>query len=82
MELSRSDEGKTVVAADGSRIGTVEEVRGEEVWVDPDADVLHDLKEATGWEATDRDDAVQLQPESIADVTDEEVRLADELPGE
>lgn len=80
--LTRQDEGKVVIAGNGDRIGTVEEVRGEEVWVDPDADIVHDINEHTGWDATDRNDTVEIQPEAIAEVTDEEVRLVEEMPDE
>ena len=80
--LTQRDEGKAVIAGNGERIGTVAEVRGEEVWVDPGAEVVHDLKEHTGWDATERDDEVSLQPEVIAEVTDEEVQLVDEVSEE
>lgn len=77
--LSKGDEGKVVTAGNGDRIGTVSEVRGEEVWVDPDAEVVHDIKAHTDWDVTDRDDDVPIQSEAIAEVTDEEVRLIDEV---
>lgn len=80
--LTTQDEGKVVIAGNGDRIGTVAEVRGEEVWVDPDDDVMHNLKERTGWDVTDRNDEVSIQPEAIAEVTDEEVRLIDEVSEE
>ena len=77
QSLTRHDEGKVVIAGNGERIGTVAEVRGEEVWVDPDPETLHDIKEHVNWDATERDDEVEIQPEAIAEVTDEEIRLHD-----
>lgn len=77
--LTSDDEGKAVIAGNGDRIGTVADVRGEEVWVDPDAEVLHDLREHANWDVTDRNDEVEIQPEAIAEVTDEEVRLFEEV---
>ena len=77
--LTQRDEGKVVIAGNGERIGTVAAVRGEEVWVDPDAEVLHDLKEHTDWDATEQDDEVEIQPEAIEEVTGEEVRLIEEV---
>lgn len=82
QSLTQRDEGKVVIAGNGERIGTIAEVRGEEVWVDPDAEVLHDLVEHAGWDATERDDEVEIQPGAIAEVTDREVRLIDEVSEE
>ena len=80
--LTQRDEGKVVIAGNGERIGTIVKVRGEEVWVDPDANVLLDLTEHTDWDATERNDEVEIQPEVIAEVTDKEVRLIEEVSEE
>lgn len=77
-QVTEDEEGKTVVAADGERIGRVEQVRNGTARVDVDAEVAHSIKSAMAWDDQDQD-TFKLQDSAIERITDDELRLADEL---
>lgn len=68
------DEGKTVVSADGDKIGTVAEVRGDTVHVDPESGMTDTIKNKLGWGEAD-EDTYPLTEDRVDTVTDDEIRL-------
>lgn len=77
VDLTEEDEGKRVVADDGTEIGVVTEVRGGTAYVDPDPSLLESVSAALGW--GDRDEGARpLGEEQVGAVTDDEVRLRPE----
>lgn len=77
-EISPDDEGKDVVNAEGDPVGMVVEVSGETAYVDPDPGIAESIMAPLGW--TDRsEDTYPLRSRSIAEITDEEIRLRSDL---
>ncbi|MFW5905576.1 MAG: PRC-barrel domain-containing protein [archaeon] len=76
--FSESDEGKTVIDADGEKIGTVSEVRGSTAHVDPDTGISDSIMSMLGWTGSDEDE-YRIHSESIARITDDEVHLRRDL---
>lgn len=74
MSYTDKDVGKHVVNADGDRIGTVTEVRHGTAYVDPDPDMVDQIKAKLGWEDAD-EDTYPLQKNEVSEVTDDEIRL-------
>lgn len=71
-----SDEGKTVVNADGDEIGTIEEVRGNNAYVKPKSGLAQKIRDRLGW--SDDDDApFELRQSKVDTITNDEVRLVD-----
>jgi hypothetical protein len=75
--IDDSDEGKEVVNADGQKIGIISEVKGDRAHVDPDPGVTDKIRAKLGW--GDADDTYTLPSDSIANITDDEVRLERDL---
>lgn len=73
-EITDDDEGKTVVDADGERIGVVTGVRGGTVYVDPAPGVGEQLLAKFGLEDVDEED-YPLEATRIDDVTDDRIHL-------
>lgn len=76
IDLTSDDEGKTVVAEDGTEIGTVAEVRGDSIEISSDTGITEELKARLDWD-TDENTG-QIRAEQVAEVTDDEVRLGSE----
>lgn len=70
--------GKDVVNAQGDAVGIVSAVRHGTAYVDPDPTLTDRAKAKLGWEDTDGED-YPLQEAAIATVTDDEIRLRDDL---
>jgi hypothetical protein len=70
--------GKTVVNADGEEVGIVTRVKHGTAHVDSDPGLTDKIKTKLGWEAPDEDD-YPLQERAVATVTDEEIRLREDL---
>lgn len=76
-EPTEDDRGKSVVLGT-SPIGTVTEVRGRTVYVDPDfARVSESLRRRLGWREGDR--PYTIEAEAVAAVAGGAVRLRDDL---
>ena len=73
--LTDADEGKTVVDSNGNSIGKVVEVRGNTAHVDPDPGIADSIMSKLGWGDQD-EDTYALQSDSVAEVTDDEIRLS------
>ena len=76
--INDSDEGKTVVNANGEEIGIVSEVSGGTAHVDPDPGLTDKLMAKLGWDEADRG-TYPLSASSIEEITDNEVRLSRDL---
>ncbi len=76
IDLTEDDEGKTVVAEDGTEIGTVAEVRGDTIQFTSDTGITEELKARLDWD-TDENTG-QIRAEQVAEVTDDEIRLGSE----
>jgi len=72
--LSQGDEGKTVVDQDGNTVGRVVSVDDGRAHVDPDPNVTDTIKSKLGW-GDESQDTYALGADSIATVTDDEIRL-------
>lgn len=75
VEFTDDDQGKSVVTADGEKIGMVSSVEGNRAYVDADPGITDQIKSALGWEDADQDDYA-LSESQIDTVTDDEIRLS------
>lgn len=71
--ITEADEGKSVVHED-TTVGIVATVEHGTAYVDPDPGITDRVKARLGW-ADIEEDTYPLQEQTIADVTDDEVRL-------
>lgn len=78
VELTEADEGKTVVRGDES-VGRVVEIDHGTAYVDPDPGIAETIKSKLGWGERESEDTYPLQEASIEAVTDDQVRLKDDL---
>lgn len=72
--LTKADEGKAVVTADGHPVGTVHRVGDRRAHVLPDDDAGAPVRERLGWTAPDGQ-VWELPVDAVAETTDDEVRL-------
>lgn len=74
-QFTDEDVGKQVVIREGGdQVGTVQAVRDEVAYVDPDPDVFDEIQADLNW--SDRDEDTYLLEESdVAEVTGDEIRL-------
>lgn len=76
--VTDDDKGKRVVNSQGDEVGVVSGVDGEDVHVTPDAELPDATRSKLGWSETDQSEQV-LPGEQIEVVTDEEVRMKDDV---
>ncbi|WP_114579496.1 hypothetical protein [Saliphagus sp. LR7] len=74
--IDESAEGKTVVAADGSEVGTVVDADNVTAYVEPDPDLTDEIAAELGWGDAD-DETYKLDNDTVETVTDDEIRLED-----
>lgn len=72
--VTDEDEGKQVVY-DDETVGRVVEVRSGTAYVDPDPGMTDTIKSKLGWGESD-EESFALDESSIAEITDDQVRLA------
>lgn len=72
--FTEEDEGKPVIAG-GQQIGTLVAVEAGQAYVDPDPSIAESLMAKLGWEEADAD-TYPIDEDSVAAVTDDEIRLA------
>lgn len=77
-EFTQDDEGKTVVTAEGTRVGTVHKAGGIRVHVTPDTELGERVRDRLGWTAAENQ-VYELTTEAVEAVTDGEVRLVASL---
>lgn len=80
MATAISDDavGNDVVDSQGNAVGIVSAVRHGTAHVDPDPGITDEIKAKLGGEGVDEED-YPLQEAAVATVTDDEVRLRDDL---
>lgn len=76
--VTEDDEGKRVVNTSGDKMGRISNVEGGKAFVDPDPGVTDTIRSKLGWGKEDQDD-YQLHADRIDTITDNEVRLKDNL---
>lgn len=73
--LTEDDEGKPVVNSMGDEVGIVSEVQHGTAHVNPDPSITDKIMSKLGWDESNEDDSYRLEPDRIATVTDDEIRL-------
>ena len=78
--LSSDDEGKFLVDADGEQLGIVTEVDADEdaAYVEPDPGIAEAWIQGFGYGDADEDD-IRVPFDAVSTVTDEEVRVAEDV---
>lgn len=74
IEFTKEDVGKSVVDANGQRMGQIVDTRGGAAYVDPDPDAVDAIKSKLGWNETD-DETYEINGKDVEEATDQEVRL-------
>jgi hypothetical protein len=69
-----SDEGKPVRNADGEKVGQVMAVEHGRAYVEPEPGLTDSIRAKLGWGET-TEDTYELTSNSIATITEEEIRL-------
>lgn len=76
--LTTEDEGKVLVDSEGEEFGVVTAVKDGTAYVDPDPSITDAVIQALGWGGSDDDD-IEVPPEAVDTVTDEEIRVSRSL---
>ncbi|ERH09514.1 MAG: hypothetical protein J07HX64_01271 [halophilic archaeon J07HX64] len=78
--LSTADEGKVLMDVEGEEIGVVTEVDADEqvAYVEPDPGIGEAVLQGFGFGEADEDD-IEVPAESVATVTDTEIRVSTDL---
>lgn len=78
--LSTADEGKVLMDVEGEEIGVVTEVDADEqvAYVEPDPGIGEAVLQGFGFGEADEDD-IEVSAESVATVTDTEIRVSTDL---
>lgn len=74
VEPRDEDEGKTVVDTEGTELGVVTDVQGEQIYVEAHPGLTDKVMARFGWSDADEDDYV-LGPDEITLITDDEVEV-------
>lgn len=72
--IDESAEGKTVVTADGSEVGTVVDADNATAYVEPDPDLTDEIAAELGWGDAD-EETYEIDNDTVESVTDDEIRL-------
>ena len=73
-EFRNSDEGKTVVTADGDEVGTIQKIEGEMAHVKPKGSLSRSIRRRLGW-AEDDQDVYEVDHASVQQISGDEVHL-------
>lgn len=73
--LTKSDEGKKVVNANGNAIGSIIEVKDGVGYVDPDPELSDSIKANLGWGDKQLENTFRLDSSNIDTISGDEVRL-------
>jgi len=68
-----SDEGKTVLNADGDEIGTIDSVSNNRAYVMPKQGLSDRIRQRLGWE--EDEETYELKHSRVADIAGDEVHL-------
>lgn len=75
VTVSEHDEGKTVVDANDNEVGIVTDVRGGDVYIDPNPDIVDKVAAKLGWSSAD-EESYTVNQADVAEVRHDEVKLA------
>jgi len=76
--ITDDEAGKVVVDRHGEKIGIVDTVKDDTLYVNPDPDITDKIRTRLGWEDAD-EDAYTIDERRVVTVTDNEVRLRGDL---
>lgn len=71
--VTKQDEGKRVVGADGTEVGIIADVDDQTARVDPDSGITDQIMAKLGWD--DEEDLYSIDEDRVEKITDSEVRL-------
>jgi sporulation protein YlmC with PRC-barrel domain len=74
-QFKTSDEGKTVVTADGDEVGTIEKIEGDMAHVRPKGSLSRSIRRRLGW--AEDEDAYEIEHSRVQQISGDEVHLKD-----
>jgi sporulation protein YlmC with PRC-barrel domain len=74
-QFKTSDEGKTVVTADGDEVGTIEKIEGDMAHVRPKGSLSRSIRRRLGW--AEDEDAYEIEHSRVQKISGDEVHLKD-----
>lgn len=74
-DFTDEEAGKRVVAQDGAEVGTVEEVRDGELYVEVGPDANGETLDQLGWEGVVEQEVHQLRQRFVSNVSERTIRL-------
>ena len=74
-EFRTSDEGKTVVTADGDEVGTIEKIEGDMAHVKPKGSLSRSIRRRLGW--AEDEDMYEVEHAKVQQISGNEVHLKD-----
>jgi len=77
-DFMAEDRGKNVLTADGEMVGTVEDIKGSNAHVKPEASLDQSIRSKLGW-TTDGEDVYELRHAAVSEITDDEIHLKQTL---
>ncbi|NLV10284.1 hypothetical protein GOC74_10115 [Halomicrobium mukohataei] len=77
-DFMAEDRGKNVLTADGDMIGTIENIEGSNAHVTPSSSLDQSVRTKLGW-TTEGEDVYELSHSAVAQISDEEVHLEQNL---
>ncbi|WP_049979448.1 hypothetical protein [Halolamina rubra] len=72
-DFESSDEGKTVVTADGDEVGTIEQIDQNMAHVKPKGSLSRSVRRRLGW--AEDEDTYEITHSRVAQISDDEVHL-------
>lgn len=76
VNVTKDDEGKSVVNTYDEQIRIVSEVRAGTLYVDPNPGLTEKIKSSFGWGDADDDETYPVEAEYIESITDDEVKIS------
>lgn len=74
-DFSEEHTGKRVVSQSGVEIGTVEDVRNGDLYVNVTTDATNETVDDLGWDGPVSQDLHHLRQQYVSNITDETIRL-------
>ena len=74
-EFRTSDEGKTVLTADGDEVGTIEKIEGDMAHVKPKGSLSRSIRRRLGW--AEDEDMYEVEHAKVQQISGNEVHLKD-----
>lgn len=77
-DFTSDDKGKEVMTADGDMVGTIDRASGSSAHVRPDEELSRSIRRRLGW-TEEGSETYRLEKSKVDRITDDEVRLKDDL---